>query len=243
MSEFTATISQDDSERNLRLNLSESQAMQRQLINNFSHELRTPLTVAYGYMQSIQRRSENLTTLQKNALEVAIFEMECTIQLVQESLELARLDMNSMFLLQELVSLNKLVSEAITVSQNAKGRKIVIEGEELNIIALIDPEHLKRVLLKLIDNAIRYSDDVITIRLEKLNESVAISICDLGYGIPIEDLPHIFNPFYRVDKSRSRNTGGSGLGLAFSKRLVEKMGGILNVYSQLGEGSIFQIIL
>ena len=95
MSEFTATIFQDNSERNLALNLSEFQATQRQLINNFSHELRTPLSVAYGYMQSIQRRSENLTTLQKNALEVAMFEMECTIQLVQESLELARLDVNS----------------------------------------------------------------------------------------------------------------------------------------------------
>jgi hypothetical protein len=230
------------------VSLTEVQTQQRQLIGNFSHELRTPLTLVYGYMQSIQRRNENLTDLQKEALEIAILEMQHTIQLLQESLELARLDTHAICLRREPVALNDLISEAIAISQLDrsqldKSREIIVESEETNISVLADAERLEQVLLRLIDNALKYSDKAITIRLENLGDYVAISICDRGCGIDLEDQRYIFNPFYRVDRSRNRDTGGVGLGLAIAKVLVEGMGGTLNVYSKIGEGSIFKIIL
>ena len=199
-------------------------------------------------MQSIHRRNDNLTDLQKNALEIAMFEMQHTIQLLQESLDLARLDSHAICLRREPVLLERLVSDAIAHSQldrspQSKSREIIVESEETNISVLADADRLKQVLLRLIDNAVKYSDTTITIRLENLGDDVAISICDRGCGIDLEEHLNIFSPFYRVDRSRNRDTVGGGLGLAIAKVLVDGMGGTLNVYSQVGEGSIFKIIL
>lgn len=248
MSKSTLNSAKKRSVKKLMVSLVEVQTQQRQLIGNFSHELRTPLTLVYGYMQSIQRRNENLTDLQKNALEIAMFEMQHTIQLLQESLDLARLDSHAICLRREPVLLHGLVSEAIALSQldkspQSKLREIIVESEEKNISVLADADRLEQVLLRLIDNAVKYSDTTITIRLENLGDDVAISICDRGCGIDLEEQLNIFSPFYRVDRSRNRDTGGVGLGLAIAKVLVDGMGGTLNVYSQLGEGSIFKIIL
>ncbi len=243
MSDFTLTTARETSATHLMVSLDEAQSQQLQLIGNFSHELRTPLTVVYGYMQSIQRRNGNLTDLQKNALEIAMFEMKHTIQLLQESLDLARLDCHAICLRREPVPLHGLISEAIAFFLKVKSREITVESKEPNILVLADADRLQQVLLRLIDNAVKYSDTAITIRLEKLGDYVAISICDRGCGIDLPEQPNIFNPFYRVDRSRNRNTGGAGMGLAISKVLVEGMGGTLNVYSQLNEGSIFKIIL
>ena len=248
MSKSTLNSTSEASVKKLMVSLTEVQTQQRQLIGNFSHELRTPLTLVYGYMQSIQRRNENLTDLQKNALEIAMFEMQHTIQLLQESLDLARLDSHAICLRREPVLLHGLVSEAIANSQldrspQSKSREIIVESEETNISVLADAERLEQVLLKLIDNALKYSDAAITIRLENLGDYVAIEISDRGCGIDIEEQLNIFSPFYRVDRSRDRDTGGVGLGLAIAKVLVDGMGGTLNVYSQVGEGSIFKIIL
>jgi signal transduction histidine kinase len=232
MSEFTLTTSLKTSPNHLMVSLDEVQTQQIQLIRNFSHELRTPLTLVYGYMQSIQRRNENLTDLQKNALEIAMFEMKHTIQLLQESLDLARLESHAICLRREPVPLDGLVSEAIAIFKKAKDREIVVESQQSNISVLADADRLQQVLLRLIDNAVKYSDAAITIRLEKLENFVAISICDRGCGIDLQEQPNIFDPFYRVDRSRNRNTGGVGLGLAIARVLVEGMGGTLNVYSQ-----------
>jgi signal transduction histidine kinase len=243
MSDITLTTSHETFTNHLMVSLDEVQDQQIQLIRNFSHELRTPLTLVYGYMQSIQRRNENLTDLQKNALEIALFEMKHTIQLLQESLDLARLESHAICLRREPVPLDVLVSEAIAIFKKSKEREIVVESQQLNISVLADADRLQQVLLRLIDNAVKYSDTAITIRLDKSEDFVAISICDRGCGIDLQEQPNIFAPFYRVDRSRNRNTGGVGLGLAIAKVLVEGMGGTLNVYSQLGEGSIFKIIL
>ncbi|NUN67177.1 hypothetical protein HCU40_21115 (plasmid) [Pseudanabaena biceps] len=243
MCDFTLTNASETSINKQMVSLDEVQAQQIQLIRNLSHELRTPLTLVYGYMQSIHRRNENLTYLQKNALEIAMFEMKHTIQLLQESLDLARLGCHAICLRREPVSLHGLISEAIAVFQQVKESEIVVESQQSNISALADADRLQQVLLRLIDNAVKYSDTAITIRLEKLEDFVGISICDRGCGIDLQEQPNIFSPFYRVDRSRNRDTGGAGLGLEIAKVLVEGMGGTLTVYSQLGEGSIFKIIL
>jgi signal transduction histidine kinase len=226
-----------------QISLSEVESMHRQLISNFSHEVRTPLTISYGYMQSIYRRSENLTPLQKKVLEIAISEMKLTIDLLQESLDLARLDRDSICFLPTTVHLNSLVLETIMTHQEAQKRKVILEVEDINISVQADTIRLKQVLSKLLDNAIKYSDDEVTIKLEKLKNCVTVSVCDRGCGISSKDQSQIFTPFYRVDPSRSRITGGVGLGLAIAKVLVEGMEGTLNVYSNLGKGSTFKVVL
>jgi signal transduction histidine kinase len=233
-------ISGDNDSKN---SLPQVYKQQRQLISNFSHELRTPLTLVYGYMQSINRRNENLTDLQKEALEIAISEIKNTIDLMKETLDLARLELDNNCYSLSLISLTNIVSEAIANIPQVTPREITVEGGELEIKALGDAERLKQVLSRLIDNAIRYSDREITIKLEKSEDVATISVCDRGCGIPIEDQPHIFSPFFRVDRSRNRHTGGVGLGLTFAKVLVEGMGGNLSVYSQPGEGSVFKVML
>lgn len=242
MNEFTLMAQTEPISQNLMLSISELQAQQRQFISNLSHELRTPLTLIYGYMQSIHRRGDNLTNLQKDALEIAILETRHTIDLLQQFLDLARLDSHSICFQIKSLPLNSLVLEAIAAFTEID-RKIMIDEQELNIMVLGDADFLQQTLSKLIDNAIRYSDQMITIKLEQLGDYAAISICDRGCGIPVKDQPHIFRPFYRVDQSRNRLTGGAGLGLAIAKVLVEGMGGTLSVHSQLNEGSIFKIML
>jgi signal transduction histidine kinase len=233
------------SEQHLQARLADVEVQQRQLISNISHELRTPLTLIYGYMQSIFRRGDNLTELQRDALEIAMSEMKKTIQLLQESLDLARVDGSTIRFLIEPVAVNDLVTDTVKTMQKSEQRAIVVEAEALNISVQADAHHLKQVLLKLLDNAVRYSDPdtPIKIKLAQIGDRASISVCDRGCGIPISDQPHIFNPFYRVDRSRNRATGGVGLGLAIVKILVEGMGGSVSVQSQLGEGSIFNVIL
>jgi signal transduction histidine kinase len=230
-------------ENDLMLSLPQVYEQQRQLINNFSHELRTPLTLVYGYMQSIRRRNENLTDLQKEALEIAIFEMERTIDLMKGIFDLARLDQDSIRFSFTSVCLTSVIKKAIAHIQQVSDREIKVEGGELKITVLADAEQLKQVLIRLIDNAIRYSDLGIMIKLEKLGNYVTLSVSDRGSGIPVSDQPHIFSPFFRVDRSRNRHTGGVGLGLAIAKVLVEGMGGSLSVRSELGKGSIFKVML
>jgi len=219
--------------------LSPLREKQNSLIGNLSHELRTPLTLVYGYMESIYRRSENLTNFQKDALEIAMVEMRHTLNLLQESLDLARLDRHSTAVTPILLS--QLVKELI--AQKSESRQILLEENASNIVALAQDELLKQVLSRLLDNAIRYSHDVITIKIEELADRACIIVSDRGCGIPQQDLPYIFNPFYRVDKSRNRLTGGAGLGLAIVKELVEGMHGTISVDSQLDSGSNFKIIL
>jgi signal transduction histidine kinase len=235
--------SQVSSEKELTIGLPQVYQQQRQLISNVSHELRTPLTLVYGYMQSIRRRNENLTDLQKEALEIAIFEMEKTIDLMKRMFDLARLDRDSICFSFTSVCLNSVVLDAIADIRQASDREIKVEGVELKIKVEADAERLKQVLIRLIDNAIRYSDLGIMIKLEKSGDYVTISVCDRGCGIPISDQPHIFSPFFRVDRSRNRDTGGVGLELAIAKVLVEGMGGTISVHSELGEGSMFKIML
>ena len=109
----------------------------------------------------------------------------------------------------------------------------------------IDPTRFEQVLINLLDNSLKYSNETstTTVRAVEENGKVHITIQDQGIGIPEDDLPHIFDRLYRVDKSRSRATGGFGLGLAIVKQLVEAHGGEVNIESQVGVGTRFTIIL
>jgi len=225
--------------------LSEAWEQQRQFVSDVSHELRTPLTLVQGYLQSLLRRSVNLTESQQEALEVASDEAERTIHLLQDLLDLARADSGHLDFQLESFVLNDLVVEVVGMAEQFSARPITIEAGTLPIEVRADRNSLRRVLINLLDNAMKYSepDTPITLKIEPKAESVLIQVSDRGLGIPLQQQTRIFERFYRVDEARTRSTGGSGLGLAIVKTLVERMGGSVTVRSKLGEGSIFTVTL
>ncbi|WP_232826181.1 cell wall metabolism sensor histidine kinase WalK [Cyanothece sp. BG0011] len=217
---------------------------QRQLVSNVSHELRTPLTVVSGYLQSTLRRGNNLTDLQREALETASSEADRTVQLLQDLLDLARAEHGGMYFNLETIVLNELLTEIegmvhqypLPVTVSLPTQVIKVKG---------DKNRLKQVFLNLIDNAVKYSHspEPIILKLSHNKQQAKIEVCDRGVGIPLADQTRIFERFYRVDEARSRNIGGTGLGLSIVKTLVEGMGGTIHVISGPHQGTTFTILL
>jgi signal transduction histidine kinase len=265
MSQLTATISTEDLEKaqiqlqnaptevkelvqtceQMLAKLSQSLEQQRQFVSDVSHELRTPLTVVCGYIQSTLRRSTNLTEPQREALGIAALETDRTIRLLQDLLDLARADTGYMHFNLEILSLNELVAELLSMAAGFSERDIQIETSQDKILVKADRNRLKQVLLNLIDNALKYSepDQPVTLKLYQLGGQAIVQVCDRGYGIPLQHQTRIFDRFYRVDEARARTTGGCGLGLSIVKTLVEGMGGSITLRSKLNEGSVFIVSL
>ena len=222
--------------------LSESWEHQRQLLSNVSHELRTPLTIISGYIQSTLRRSKNLSEMQIEALKTASSEADRTVQLLQDLLDLARADSGRIQFQFEEIVLNDLAQEIVGMAEQYSKRDIDVEVDQQQMVIKADIHRLKQVLLNLIDNAVKYSDEGTPIKLKLSEEDghAVIQVCDRGIGIPLQQQGRIFERFFRVDESRNRS-GGTGLGLSIVKTLVEGMGGNVTVRSQLNEGTTFTV--
>jgi len=223
--------------------LSQAWEQQRQFVSNVSHELRTPLSIVQGYLQSLLRRSDNLTPQQREALETAAAEASRTIQLLQDLLYLARADSGFLAPQRQPLVLNDLIGEVVGMAEQFGSPDLRLELPSSPVEVRAERNHLIQILLNLIDNAVKYSPvgTPITLRLETLDHSAQLSVSDRGPGIPVQHQARIFERFYRVEAARA--TGGSGLGLAIVKTLVEGMGGKIQVRSKLGEGSTFTITL
>jgi heavy metal sensor kinase len=225
------------------IRLSEAWDRQRELIANVSHELRTPLTLVSGYLQSTLRRGNNLTEMQKEALIIASAEADRTIQLMQDLLDLARADSGGMHFQMQPLILNEFILELASMAKKYSDRQINLESPSEAIVIKADSNRLRQVLLNLIDNAVKYSpaETPVTVKIARREDSIEISVCDRGVGIPLQQQSRIFERFYRLDESRSRAVGGTGLGLSIVKTLVEGMGGTISVRSQLDRGSTFTV--
>lgn len=225
--------------------LSGSWEQQRQFVGNVSHELRTPLTVVVGYLQSLLRRSTNLSDYQQEALKTAAGETERTIRMLEDLLDLARADSGNLHFRLNPVILNTLVAEVAQMSQKVSNRKIIFVSNDEDVVACADQERLQQVLINLVDNAIKYSapEQPVELVLEKREQQVMIHVGDRGIGISLPHQNRIFERFYRVDESMTRSRDGTGLGLAIAKSLIEGMEGRITLRSKPGEGSIFTITL
>jgi signal transduction histidine kinase len=223
--------------------VSKTGEQQRLFTSGISHELRTPLSLVYGYLQSTLRRGNNLTPQQQEALKIAAAETEHTIKLLQDLLDLARVDCGTVQLRLEPISLNDTVIIMAETKGDIHDRKIEVNATHDPIMVQADAHYLTEVMGHLLDNAIQFSSAPITISLSKTDAWAILKMRDRGVGIPEEQLDQIFEPFYRVDPSRARSTGGVGLGLAIVKTLVSRMGGHVSVTSSVGEGSTFEIQL
>ena len=231
--------------------ISEHRALEKArtaFVSDVSHELRTPLTTIQSAVDLMDRARQKLDPLEHRALELADQELKRIRAMVEELLVLAQMD-SWQYSLE--VSPTDLVS-VIQSSLDSLQSKAERFGIELHFDAnggehqcLCDGQKLYQVFLNLLDNAIKYSDPGarVDVSIEEDESTLTASIRDTGFGIPEEDLPQLFERFYRVSKDRSRSTGGSGLGLAIAKEIVAMHGGELSVESQLGVGSTFKIQL
>ncbi|MCM0582959.1 cell wall metabolism sensor histidine kinase WalK [Weissella diestrammenae] len=226
----------------------------RQFVSNVSHELRTPLTSVKSYIDALQDGAMNDQEVAPHFLKVAQDETTRMIHMINDLLELSRMDSGTMRLTLEYVNLSELFNyilnrfDMIISNEQQPDQKqysIVRDVTDESIWVEIDPSKLTQVIDNIMNNAIKYSPDggVITTRMVKEERQVVLSISDQGLGIPQKDLNHVFDRFFRVDKARSRAQGGTGLGLAISKEIVESFKGKIWVTSQEGQGSTFNIAL
>ncbi|MBI0579801.1 HAMP domain-containing protein [Neobacillus cucumis] len=217
-----------------------------EFLASVSHELRTPLTYIKGY-SDIGRRPSLEEKERIHYFNIIHEESEHLSQLVKELFDLARLDQNAFTIDKERIDIGlylKAIYERVLPAFKEKGIKLKLDCED-GLFFSLDPKRFDQVLLNLLDNALKYSNENTTshIKALKRDKSLHIIIEDEGIGIPKEDLPYVFERLYRVEKSRSRATGGFGLGLTIVKQLVEAHGGEVSVESRVGKGTSFKIVL
>ena len=217
-----------------------------EFLASISHELRTPLTYIKGYTD-IARRNNIDEKERLNYLNIIYEESNHVSDLLKELFELAKMDQNNFSVTKEKVNIclfMQSIFRKIKPAFDSKGVNLEIVCKE-DAYAHIDPIRFEQVLLNLLDNALKYSNSqtLTTIEVIKVKKLITITVKDQGSGIPAKDLPYIFDRLYRVDKSRSRLTGGFGLGLSIVKEIVDAHGGNITVESQLRKGTCFRITL
>jgi len=222
-----------------------TERMRRDFVANVSHEFKTPLTSIRGYTETLLSGAKDdpaiaidfLSTIERNA--------EYLETLVSDLLTLAKLEAEAQARRDEF-DIKALIDDQVASRAKvlrASGIQTVIECASLQIHA--DRPRLTTALSNLIDNAIHYNKPGGEVRIsaDMKNGALSVAIADTGMGIPLEELPRIFERFYRVDKARSRESGGTGLGLAIVKHAIESQGGSVSVTSRIGAGSTFTIHL
>lgn len=217
---------------------------QQRLIADVSHELRTPLTVIRGNVDLLRMSG---ACCDKELLDAITDESDRMARMVKNLSLLSQMDAGVLQLRLQQVNLRELLSTILRSAQViSAGRVQVSATAEPDLVIEADLDQLKQVLLNLVENAIKYSHEGGQVKIEAsagYSDHVRISVSDNGPGIPEKDLPHIFERFYRVDKSRSRALGGSGLGLSIAYSIVQAHHGRIVVHSKEGVGTTFDVYL
>jgi len=216
--------------------LREMLTAREQLLLDVSHELRSPLTRMKVALEFIPEDSS------RESLQSDVQEME---QMVTEILETARLKSEYAKLDRQATDLGPLTQQAC-LKFKGKAPGIRFENSTDKCIAQVDVEQIQTVLKNILANALKYSapeNEPIKVYLSRDESGIQLEIQDYGQGIPDEEMDLIFEPFYRVDKSRNKKTGGYGLGLSLCKTIIEAHGGTISVKSSMGQGTIFSLLL
>ena len=230
----------------MSIDLGHAQELRRQMTTDIAHELRTPLSIISGYIESL--RDGRLPTTPET-LDIVYDEVQHLSQLVQDLRTLSLAEAGELRLSLQLTPPQELLENAAaTYAHEAKERNVSLQVKtfpELPGIE-VDPHRMAQVLGNLISNALRYTSDGGLIVLEATAPSdseLQFIVSDNGVGIALEDLPYVFDRFYRGDASRQIDDGESGLGLAIARSMVEMHGGMISVESELGQGTTFVILM
>ena len=219
----------------------------RNFISNVSHELKTPLTVIQGHMAAMGSGPTD-DDRWPTARRIVTEEAARLTQLVDNLLLLSRLEMPDFVLDGRPVNLEAVVEDAmlqLSDLADAQGISLSLQSEGGLPRIVGDRARLKQVFLNLLDNAVKYNrpDGAVTVQLSATQEHVVARVADTGEGIPPQDLPHVFEKMYRVERRQGHPVEGSGLGLSIARHIIELHGGSVAVESQLGEGSTFTVTL
>lgn len=218
--------------------------LREDFIANVSHELRTPIQMLQGYSEAIvDDIAESVE--EKNELAKIINDESLRIgRLVNELLDLARMEAGHIQLNEIELEVEPFFSRIVRKFQGlAKEKEIILNFDyslEQDDQLSVDPDRIEQVLTNLLDNAIRHTneDGQVSLNVSNKGSAVQVEVKDSGSGIPDEDLPFVFERFYKADKSRKRNTG-TGLGLAIAKNIIDAHQGTISVHSKIGEGTTF----
>lgn len=211
---------------------------QEQFVSDASHELKTPISIIKSYAQFLQRHGVKRPEMLSEAVETIDSESDRMQLLVEQMLELAKnrdekeFERTNLDIIQLCEAVQKTFADAYT-------REIHITASHQHIMVNGNQERLKQVIYILIDNALKYSDQAVNLKIIKKQREVDIKVIDFGDGIPQEEQTRIFDRFYRIDKARSRATGGTGLGLTIAKTIIDEHDGTLSVESEVGNGTTF----
>lgn len=231
--------------KNITIEERKAQQTKTDLITNVSHDLRTPLTSIIGYLNLIEEDKYKDEVELRYYTSIAYEKAQNLNELITDLFELTKMQNNALSFNKQNINLIELISQIIyhleyqfkVVHMESRLRFC---SEEILINA--DPLKLMRAFENLIINAIRYGEDgyYVDIEIEKVEDVGVVKIINYGEPIPVVDLPHIFDRFYRVEKSRNRNDGGTGLGLAITKNIIESHGGSILATSDI-EKTIFEV--
>jgi two-component system, OmpR family, sensor histidine kinase BaeS len=224
---------------NLSETLKKQQEFSRQTSLDIAHELRTPLTTIQGNLEAV---IDGVMKPDKHRIELLHEEVLRINRLVDDLGELAHFESESFVLNKSKFDLTRLIEKTVKTLENYlhnEGRKIIFNGQRAEILA--DRDKIKQVVINLLSNALKYTKPggKVEIDVKKHHDHIILTVSDDGIGISKEELPNVFDRFYRVDKSRNRMTGGSGIGLTIVKSIVDAHGGEIKVNSKKDFGTKF----
>jgi signal transduction histidine kinase len=221
------------------------QEKQRLFVTNVSHELKTPLTTIIGYIDLLEEKGGD-----RDVFEASVHYLKDAgdrlLRLVTDLIDLSSLSRFEFEIEPRSTGISAVIRD-ITGQMALKAQKFDIQIntdiDEAGEI-MVDPVRIKQAVVNVLDNAIKYSaGGNITIALKNTRDHILLDVTDTGCGIPPQMLDKIFEPFYRVDKARSRNLGGNGLGLSITKEIIEKHGGSIEIHSTEGKGTKVTILM
>ena len=212
-----------------------------------AHEIKSPLTSIFGFSEMLEQMTPEDPQFREYA-RVIMTESERLTDFVNKFLDLSRLESGRTSVKKEQFDLVRLVNRVVESHQAVSARKniqVMVNTDQENSDVYGDPGLIEQVVINLFSNALKYSPENSKTGLEVKDdgERVTVSVIDNGYGIPKEALNHIFDKFYRVTETDDVEEGGSGLGLALVKEIIERHGGSMHVHSRLGVGSVFSFTL
>lgn len=225
--------------------INQSYRAQMRFVSDASHELRTPISVIQGYANLLNRWGKDDPETMQEAIDAITQEAQSMKELVEQLLFLARGDNDSLVVEPEVFDLTAVAGQVMKDSQVIDQTHPMEVLWENPVYVNCDPGLIKQAIRILVDNAIKYTPDGGAIRtaVETRDGTARLSVTDEGIGISPEALPHIFDRFFRADESRTRQTGGSGLGLSIAKWIVERHNGWIEVVSRQNAGTRITIVL
>lgn len=218
---------------------------QTEFVEDVSHELRTPVAVVEGHLQMLNRWGKDDPEILEESIEASLQETKRMKVLVQEMLDLSRAQEIDLHFKNEKTDIVELVRQLVANFRMLYPDFMFIVDNDIDDKVYVNMyrNHLEQVFVNILDNAVKYSTDryEVHISLAVHNDRVDVAVQDFGSGLSESDVDKIFNRFYRVDKARSREKGGTGLGLPIVKELVERYGGKVSVDSILEQGTVFRV--